>query len=232
MLENYKNEYVFKNLIAQEILIKKHWLKTSTLFTELRVVKSKVDIVIFNGSSYAYEIKTEFDNFNKLIKQLNDYEKVFEYINVVTPETRLQCLEKTLQKYDKNIYNKIGIFVLTKKKTLSEVKQAQSNFDNIDNVYLFRLLHKIEYLRILKKHFNIPQVPNTQIYEICKKMFMQLPKQYAYKEVVKAIKQRKSLINLVDNIKKMPNFIKIAVIDRNLNTLKQEIFLSTIEKKI
>lgn len=189
LLKNYPNEYVFKNLITQKILIGKHSLKSSALFAELRILNSKVDVAIFNGTSYAYEIKTEFDNFNKLKKQLNNYKKVFEYINIVTVESKLKCLKKILQ-YDDNI----GILILTNKRTLSTIKKAQSNLDNIDNSYLFSLLHKIEYLKIIKKHCGyVPNVPNMQIYDVCKELFINLPIETTFKETVNIMKQRKKI---------------------------------------
>ncbi len=55
LLKNYRNEYVFKNAIAQKILIGRHSVKSSLLFTEFRVETSKADVVIFNGTSHVYE---------------------------------------------------------------------------------------------------------------------------------------------------------------------------------
>ena len=66
--KNYKCEYVYKNTIVNKILLGRHSLNTSTLISELNVGKSKADIVIFNGTSTVYEIKTELDSLNVLIK--------------------------------------------------------------------------------------------------------------------------------------------------------------------
>lgn len=43
----------------------------------------RVDLVRVSDRSYAYEVKTEFDNLDKMAKQVGDYAKVFEYLTVV-----------------------------------------------------------------------------------------------------------------------------------------------------
>ena len=82
--KNYKCEYVYKNTIVNKILLGRHSLNTSTLISELNVGKSKADIVIFNGTSTVYEIKTELDSLNRLEAQLEDYLKCFDKIYVIT----------------------------------------------------------------------------------------------------------------------------------------------------
>ena len=84
LFNNYRNEYVYKNAIANKILLGRHSLNTSNLLTEFRVDKSKADIVILNGTSSVYEIKSEFDSFERLEEQIRSYRKVFGFINVIT----------------------------------------------------------------------------------------------------------------------------------------------------
>jgi len=62
---------------------------------EFNVGSSRLDYARINGSSYAYEIKTELDSLEKLEKQIYDYSKAFEYIHVVCHPTHyLKVLEK------------------------------------------------------------------------------------------------------------------------------------------
>lgn len=61
--------------------------KQDTVLFEMPVLGSRIDVCRINGNSYAYEIKTEFDSFKRLQKQLYDYSKVFEYIYIVIPRT-------------------------------------------------------------------------------------------------------------------------------------------------
>jgi hypothetical protein len=50
---------------------------------EFRLNGTRADVVQFNGSSSAYEIKSARDTFSRLSKQLSFYSKIFEYTNVV-----------------------------------------------------------------------------------------------------------------------------------------------------
>lgn len=73
LFKNYRNEYIYKNVIVNKILLGKHSLKTSQMLTEFRVGKCKADVVVLNCTSTVYEIKSELDSFNRLGKQLGVY---------------------------------------------------------------------------------------------------------------------------------------------------------------
>ena len=77
LIKEYRNEYIFKNTIANKIIKGRHRLSNVTYINEFRVVNSICDVAIFNGTSSAYEIKTELDNFDRLENQLADYKKGF-----------------------------------------------------------------------------------------------------------------------------------------------------------
>lgn len=226
LVQNYRNEYVFKNAIAQKILIGRHSIKSSSLFTELRVESSKADVVIFNGTSHVYEIKTDLDNFERLEKQIEDYKKVFEYINVVSVESKIDEIKSLV---DENI----GIIVLTDNYTLKTIRRAKSGLYNLDKEAMYNLLRKTEYLQILKKNNGaIPNLPNTKIYSACKDLFIQLPIEIIHKEVLKSLKERKNHKNLVDTIKYFPSSLKIAILEANLSTKQQIDFLELLNQKI
>jgi hypothetical protein len=73
LFKNYRNEYVYKNVLANKILLGKHSLNTSQILTEFRVGRSKADVVLLNGTSTVYEIKSEYDSFARLEKQIQSY---------------------------------------------------------------------------------------------------------------------------------------------------------------
>ncbi len=87
LLKYYPCERTLKYYISSEL----RYLEDTVVF-EMQSLNSRVDICRINGSSYAYEIKTEFDNFKRLEKQINDYSKIFEYIFVVAPVGSLKDL--------------------------------------------------------------------------------------------------------------------------------------------
>lgn len=84
--ENYKNEYYVKRAFFISRLLSK---KAVTGF-ELPVGESRADIVSFNGTSTAYEVKTLFDNLDRLEKQIRDYASCFEKVYVVTDISKIK----------------------------------------------------------------------------------------------------------------------------------------------
>jgi hypothetical protein len=144
---NYRTEYVYKNTIANELHLLKHDLNKSTLLTEFRSDNSKADVVIVNGTTSVYEIKTELDSLDKLPNQLNSYCKLFDKIHVVTHE---KFLEKVLKVADKSI----GLILLDSNLKLNEIRKAKSNKNNLDPNAIFDSLRKQEYLSIIKNHYG------------------------------------------------------------------------------
>lgn len=226
LLKNYRNEYVFKNAIAQKILIGRHSIKSSSLFAELRVETSKADVAIFNGTSHVYEIKTDLDNFERLENQIQNYKKVFEYVNIVSVEAKVNTIKSLVD-------DDIGIIVLTDQYTLSPVRKAKSRLKKLDKEALFNMLRKDEYLKIIKDHFGcIPNVPNTKIYSASKELFTTLSVEQAHKEVLRSLKTRKNHKNLIENIKKFPDSLKIAIIEADLNIQQQQEFLEVLNTRV
>lgn len=226
LLKTYRNEYVFKNAIAQKILIGRHSIKSSSLFTELRVESSKADIVIFNGTSHVYEIKTDLDNFDRLKNQIANYKKVFEYVNVVSVESKIDELKSLVDE-------RVGILVLTEQYTFKTIRKAKSGLDELNKEAIFNLLRKDEYMRIIKKtHGVVPTLPNTKIYTACKNIFVQLPIETIHKEVLKTFKQRKNHINLINTIKEFPSSLKIAILEAELSEQQQNDFLHLLNQSI
>ncbi len=91
LFENYRCEYIYKNLLANEILEQYH-SESSSILTEFRVNNCLADFVILNGTSCVYEIKTELDTFDRLDRQISAYRKTFDKIFVVTHYSHLDRL--------------------------------------------------------------------------------------------------------------------------------------------
>ena len=144
--KNYRYEYIYKNVIANKILLGKHSLNTAHMLTEFRVGKCKADVVILNGTSTVYEIKSEYDSFVRLNDQIHAYLDIFDYINVITSNSQADKLEHFLPE-------SVGLLVLNKNNTISTVRVAKSNIENIKLEILFESLRKIEYTRVIKEYY-------------------------------------------------------------------------------
>lgn len=201
LFKNYRNEYIYKNVIANKILLGKHSLNTSQILTEFRVGRSKADVVLLNGTSTVYEIKSEYDSFARLEKQMRAYFKIFDYINVITSSSQVKKLDSILP-------DKAGILVLTNRNTISTIREPKSNKENINPDILFDSLRKAEYMRIIKEYYGtVPDVPNTQIYRECKKLFCEIPPIYAHDLTIKILKERNNSKILKALINKSPSSV-------------------------
>lgn len=140
----YHNEITIKSNFINNILLK---TKNHITIFELNAGKSRLDLCKVNGSSIAYEIKTDLDNLNRLKKQLDDYLKLFEKVYIICSKKRAETIEKYLP-------NECGIYSyrVTKKGKyiFNEIKVAKySNMLNSKNQ--LELLTKKELENIANK---------------------------------------------------------------------------------
>jgi hypothetical protein len=119
--DNYKNEYIYKNEFLLNLL-KKEYKTKHTFLQEVRVGKNIADMVVVNGKSIAYEIKTEFDSFIRLEAQLTSYLKVFDKVIMIISENHLKKLELLLDKK----YSCVGIYILKSNKIQVHKKETEN----------------------------------------------------------------------------------------------------------
>ena len=161
LIREYRHEYIFKNAIAEKILLGRHNLNTAFMLTEFPVDDCKADAVVLNGTSHVYEIKSEMDSFDRLDRQLAAYHKMFDFITVITTERLYKSVED-------RVPAEVGIMVLAdggyrfRKKPFRE---AISNKGNVDPVVIFNALQRREYLKVIKITFGValtdtPKHPN------------------------------------------------------------------------
>ena len=225
LFNNYRNEYVYKNAIANKILLGRHSLNTSNLLTEFRVGKSKADIVILNGTSSVYEIKSEFDSFDRLEEQIRSYRKVFGFINVITHKSQLRKLEKLVP-------DDVGIILLTNRYTFRTLRKPISNRYNVDQSTIFDCLRKNEYLKIIKKEFNSsPKVPNTRLHSVSKQLFCKLKPRVAHDCMVEVLRNRMNNQSKKEFIINIPKSLKVAGLSTNLSKSQRASFSALLPSK-
>ena len=198
LLKKYRNEYIYKNIIVNKILLRKHSLKTSQILTEFRVGKNKADIIIINGTSTVYEIKSEYDSFVRIDKQIESYSKAFEFVNVITSPSQI---DKAINCLPENI----GILLFTDRNTISIIRKPKTNFQKIDPALMFDSLRKEEYLQIIKYFYGyIPDVPNTKIYSVSKELYCNIPLKEVIKLTNEELKKRNYSDFLIKHINEIP----------------------------
>ncbi len=185
LLKNYKNEYVYKNILTNKLLLKKYSLKNTIALNEFNIGKSIADFVLLNGEARIYEIKTELDNLEKLDKQVLDYCKFGNKVYIVTSSKHVN---KLIELYDNST---IGIIELTSRNALKTIKEATSNEATFSYETLFKTLRKQEYLEVIKEYFNfVPEVSNTRIFKECLALAKKIEVTLFQKLVVNKLKSR------------------------------------------
>jgi len=224
LFKYYRNAYIYKNVIANKILLGKHSLSTSHMLSEFRVGYNKADVVIINGTSSVYEIKSEYDTLNRLDGQINAYLEIFDFINVISSFSQVDKLRSVLPE-------KIGILALTDRNTISTVREACSNKVNFNPNKLFGSLRKDEYTSIIKKHYGeLPNVPNTMIFDVCKNLYCKIPVESAHDLAFEQLKKRTNTEILRTFIAEAP--FSMAAYGTTISTQEKKVFklLSLLDK--
>ncbi len=226
LFRNYRNEYVYKNVIVNKLLLNKHSLNTSQILTEFRVGRNKADVVLLNGTSTVYEIKSQYDSFARLDKQLKTYFEIFDYVNVITSPSQATKLAPILPE-------RAGLLVLTDRNTISTIRKPISNKENINLNLLFNSLRKTEYLKIIKNYYGkTPDVPNTQINIECKKLFCEIHPSRAHSLTIDILKKRNNAKRMKEFVKKAPSSVAAYAINICNEKNKMQKLLNRLDDKI
>lgn len=232
--KNYRNEYIYKNIIARNILLGRHSLNSSILLSEYRVGTNKADLVLLNGCSTCYEIKTEYDSLVRLNDQLSSYLKLFDKVNVVCS---YQMLEAVLHLAP----IEVGVIVLTETNTLKTIREPIET-ERLDIELMMKSLRKNEYQVIAEKLYKLKiDVPNTRLYELCEKIIKSHDPKIVKKEFLSTLKVTRknnakaitslpdSLTNALISFKFKPNDIQNLI--KTFSEKKQNV-LSNFEGEI
>ncbi|MBY0491462.1 MAG: sce7726 family protein [Gemmatimonadaceae bacterium] len=180
----YRAEYCYKNAIARHILLGRHSLRTTTMLTEFRVGTSKADVVLINGTTTVYEIKTALDSLDRLPGQLTDYCRVFDYVNVVTHADAIDRLAAVLPP-------NVGLLELTSSGRFRTHRAADSNLTRLQPGWMLDALRRDEYVPIIADVFGrAPALPNTHMYDACRDLFEQLAPARAHAAFADALRRR------------------------------------------
>ena len=214
MKNNYRCEYVYLNEIFVNEILKNHD-EGHSILTELCVNRSQADLVVINGTTTVYEIKTELDSLTRLGKQLDDYTQVFDKVFVITYRDMLNKLIHLLDSNEK--YLKVGIFVLDEDGKLELIREGGSHKDCLNKELIFNILHRREF-----EYFDID-------YDRAKKIFLKLSISDAHNYFKKCLALRCKDYEYISNL---PISLKLAgfKIQNKLNQKQQEKFYKKLNR--
>lgn len=172
ILKYYPNELSVKSNFINQVLFKSN--NHVTIF-ELPIGSSRIDLCKLNGSSIAYEIKTDLDNLLRLNKQLNDYLEIFEKVFVICSLNKLKDIEN-------QIMPQCGIY------TYSISKYGNYKFQQYRHAILSEHLNSEKQLDVLRKQeliksFSVGSLTNR------KEITSLVLQKYSYSQINEIFKQ-------------------------------------------
>lgn len=222
LLKYHRNEYIYKNAIANRILLGRHSLNSSFMLTEFRVLNCKADCIVLNGTSNVYEIKSAFDTMVRLSRQIDAYQKIFDRVHVITSPEQLEPVMKQVDE-------SVGVMVLNSRNRISTVREGLSNKAHTVPAAIFDSLRQSEYLKILRGYLGFrPDAPNTRIYKMSKDLFCKLPPHIAHDAMVQVLKDRGNCHSLKQFILQVPFSLKAACIACRLTGKEQKSFIDLL----
>lgn len=223
--KQYRCEYFFKNEIITQYIIKNFGTEKSILFNEFRVGESIVDLAMMNGESKAFEIKTDFDSPKRLLKQLEDYHRIFNKVYLA-----VSC-EKVVE-YLNIIPDYVGVLTLginRNKVFVKTVRDAVTSID-IDCDTLMQCLRMSEYKNIIFEYYQtVPTQEDSGLYDTCLKAMREIPKFELNRLFLKEIKKRKTVTQKLTDI---PAEFRQMCLSLNLSPKKIEILFNKLEQNI
>ncbi|XQU09508.1 sce7726 family protein [Halomonas sp. LY9] len=199
----YRNEYVYKNEVASRVVFGRHNPRTAGLHVELPVAGSIADLAIYNGTSTAYEIKTDLDSPARLATQSQSYLKAFDKVYVVVSE-------KNLYRYQSDLPKNVGLLALTKRGSLREVKKALSNSSSVEHLAMYQCLRKNEKIEVAEIISGQKiKLPNGLIYQHCLSLFEKVSVETAHHLYVEQMRARQTDTKIQAFVKSLPYSLRV-----------------------
>jgi hypothetical protein len=73
--KSYPNEYILKNEFLKKFIIEELGSSNSIVFNEFKIGKAIADLVMFNGISKVFEMKSVLDSSERLNHQITQYKR-------------------------------------------------------------------------------------------------------------------------------------------------------------
>jgi hypothetical protein len=211
--EGYRHEYIYKAALTRKILLGRHSLQTASMLNEFRVGQCKADVVILNGTSTVYEVKSERDSLSRLHRQVEAYSRVFARVYVIAAEKHVPTVMASVPSY-------VGVLRLNGRFQISPLREAVDRADRTSPSAIFEAIRTAEAGLILKSHgITIPVVPNTQLNAVLRKRFLQLRPREAHDGMVQVLRKTRNLLPLSVLVDQLPHSLQTAALSVPLRRL-------------
>lgn len=142
-----------REILHRDFYQRKDFIKTSTVVVDEMDIcagRSRIDIAVINGKMHGYEIKSKQDNLERLPRQVEDYNKIFDTMTLVVFENHLDKVYELIPSWwtIKSVKEKKSKIVIT------TIRKGKIN-KNIDVDSLILLLWRDEMINALMTYTDI-----------------------------------------------------------------------------
>lgn len=202
--EGYRHEYIYRSALTHKILLGRHSLQTASMINEFRVGDCKADVVILNGSTTVYEIKSERDSLKRLQRQVAAYAEVFARVNVIAAASHIPAVVEGVPDF-------VGILCLNRRGRISTVREAEDRPHQTSPSAIFNSIRTNEARAILTLFgVTVPQVPNTELNAVLRRLFSSLDPIQAQEGMARVLKRTRNLLPLSMLVDQLPESLQTA----------------------
>jgi len=217
-----RDEYIFRSAITKNILLGKHSLKTASMLTEFRAGVCKADIVILNGTSTVYEIKSDRDSLSRLSNQISNYQKVFASVYVIAGKSHVNEILN-------NTSSEVGVLELVARNRIHTKRKAIDCSERVCATSIFESLRIEEARQILNNiGADIVDVPNIALRSAMRDCFRKIEPKLAHAQMVKVLRKTRNQAPLSDFIFRLPVSLQAAGLSFQVRKADHQRLISTI----
>lgn len=165
------NEKLTEATIRNTLLRSLNNASGCTVLEEVKIEggTSRIDVVAFGHEIVGYEIKSDFDNFDRMANQIHAYNRVFPKINLVCGKRHLDYALAILPSW----WGIILVSPVDDDQMLEQIREAKSH-DRQDPYSVASLLNKQDAVELLKS-YRCPVRPRSNLRAIWETMASSIP---------------------------------------------------------
>lgn len=146
-------DHDIRKILHRDFCKREDFIKTPTIVIDEMDIcagRSRVDIAVINGKMHGYEIKSKQDTLERLPRQVEDYNKIFDTMTLVVFENHLDKVYELIPAWwsVKSVSEKDSKIVITTRRK----GKINTNLD-IDSIVL--LLWRDEMINILMMYTDV-----------------------------------------------------------------------------
>jgi hypothetical protein len=224
--EGYRHEYVYKAALTQKVFLGRHSLQTASMLSEFRVGRCKADLVILNGTSTVYEVKSERDSLDRLERQVAAYSTVFARVYVIAAEKHVPAVIASVP-------NAVGVMRLNNRYQISTLREATDRADHTSPSAIFDSIRTLEARLILRSRgILVPDVPNTELHSVLRERFIELNPCDAHAGMTQVLRRTRNLLPLSALVAQLPRSLHTAALSVPLRKLDHARLITAVNTRL